>query len=142
MTVIAYDGKTLAADKLATNGGMCLTTTKIRRVPLGMIGASGDVHVTRALAVWAEQGFKVKDFPSEAKDNTSQLILIGHDGKKLLYCGSAHPAELEDTFLAIGSGRDYAMAAMHLGHDAKTAVQVACDLDAYCGAGITTLQLP
>lgn len=142
MTVIAYDGRTLAADKLATNGGTKLTTVKIRRVPLGMVGASGDVHVTRALVVWAEKGFKVEDFPSEAKDNGSQLLLIGHDRRKLLYCGSAHPAELEDDLISIGSGRDYAMAAMHLGHDARSAVQVACDLDVYCGGGITTLELP
>jgi ATP-dependent protease HslVU (ClpYQ) peptidase subunit len=141
VTVIAYDGKILAADKLATNGGQRLTVTKIRRVPTGLIGTSGDVHVTRALAVWADKGFKKRDFPSEARGDGSHLLFIKEDGTVLLYCGSAHPVELEDRFVAIGSGRDYAMAAMHLGHDARTAVQVACDLDAYCGAGITTLEL-
>jgi ATP-dependent protease HslVU (ClpYQ) peptidase subunit len=141
MTVIAYDGKTLAADKLATNGGTCLTTAKIRRVPAGLIGCSGDVHACRALAAWAEQGFVVKDFPADAKEGC-KMLLIKPDGTKWLYCGGAYPAQLENPFLAIGSGADYAMAAMHLGHDARTAVQVACDLDAYCGAGITTLELP
>ena len=41
----------------------------------------------------------------------------------------------------MGHGRDFTLAAMHLGHDARTAVEVACALDAFCGCGIDTLTL-
>ncbi len=35
-------------------------------------------------------------------------------------------------FAAIGAGRDFALAALHLGHDARKAVEVACKLSVYC----------
>lgn len=52
-----------------------------------------------------------------------------------------YPARVEDKFTATGCGRDYALAAMFLGHDARAAVEVACALDAHCGNGIDTLEL-
>lgn len=39
-------------------------------------------------------------------------------------------------FAAIGSGTDYAIAAMHLGHGADAAAKVAADLDIYCSGDI------
>lgn len=41
MTVIAWDGKTLAADKRVGYGNMHRTTTKIRRVGDALVGCSG-----------------------------------------------------------------------------------------------------
>jgi ATP-dependent protease HslVU (ClpYQ) peptidase subunit len=41
--------------------------------------------------------------------------------------------------MAIGSGRNYAMAAMYLGKTAAEAVAVAAALDSSVGCGITTL---
>jgi hypothetical protein len=143
MTIIAYDGRTLATDKRATQVGYPLTVTKQRRIPDGMAAASGDSEITSGLLTWAEKGRKVEDFPASAKgSNNAQLFVVTHDGEKLLYCGQPDPIRLEDRFLAFGSGRDYALAAMHLGHDAKTGAQVACDLDVYCGNGIDTMELP
>jgi ATP-dependent protease HslVU (ClpYQ) peptidase subunit len=53
--------------------------------------------------------------------------------------GTGEP--VEDPFIAFGAGRDYAMAAMHLGCDAHRAVEVACVFDTGCGMGIDTLEL-
>ena len=35
-------------------------------------------------------------------------------------------------FMAIGAGRDFALAALHLGHDVRRAVEVACELSVFC----------
>lgn len=35
-------------------------------------------------------------------------------------------------FAAIGAGSDFALTALHLGHDVKKAVAIACDLSVYC----------
>lgn len=142
MTVVAYDGRTLAADKQATHVGYGMTTTKVRRVKLGMAAACGDTSVARALMAWAEGGCKADAFPTNAKDSDAQLLLVTFAGKVLLYCGSVHPMEIEDRFTALGSGRDYALAAMHLGCNASEAVKVACEFDAFCGHGVTTMELP
>lgn len=36
------------------------------------------------------------------------------------------------TFTAIGAGKDFALTALHLGHDVKKAVAIACELSVYC----------
>jgi ATP-dependent protease HslVU (ClpYQ) peptidase subunit len=43
---------------------------------------------------------------------------------------------------AIGSGQDFAVAAMHLGHDATQAAAVAAQLDIYCSGDIDTVVHP
>jgi len=35
-------------------------------------------------------------------------------------------------FDAIGAGRDFALTALHLGHDVETAIEIACELSIYC----------
>lgn len=44
------------------------------------------------------------------------------------------------SFEAIGAGMDFALAALHLGHNPATAVGVACDLSIYCERPIKTLK--
>ncbi|QTF91783.1 hypothetical protein [Halomonas sp. BM-2019] len=63
------------------------------------------------------------------------------DGQVTYYEGAPIPLVMENTHHAIGCGRDYVMAAMHLGKNAKQAVEMACALDAFCGSGIDTLTL-
>jgi ATP-dependent protease HslVU (ClpYQ) peptidase subunit len=139
MTVIAWDGKTLAADKQSTFCGLPRTTTKIHRAKDGsLLGAAGETAMCAALRAWYDAGAVTADFPD--KSNTSHLLVIRPDGQVYLYDGHAVPIHLEDPFTALGSGRDYAMAALHLGKTAAEAVQVACVFDAWCGNGIDTLE--
>ncbi|MEL4402914.1 hypothetical protein AAEJ42_22005, partial [Shewanella algae] len=46
---------------------------------------------------------------------------------------------VEDAFCAIGSGRDYAMAVMALGHGAARAIEIAARFDPGTGNGCDTL---
>jgi hypothetical protein len=46
----------------------------------------------------------------------------------------------EDDFVAVGSGRDYAMAAMALGHTARVGVEIASRFDPGTGNGVDELQ--
>jgi len=43
---------------------------------------------------------------------------------------------------AIGAGMDYALAALYLGHDVETAVEVACELSIYCEKPVKKLVSP
>lgn len=45
-------------------------------------------------------------------------------------------------YTAIGSGWEYARAALHLGHSPSEAVQVACDLTIYCAPPVTEYSIP
>ncbi len=68
-------------------------------------------------------------------------MFIADGGNCYGYYLSPYPEWNQDRFDAIGSGRDYALAAMYLGHDARRAVEVASALDNGCGNGIDVLTL-
>lgn len=142
MTVIAWDGKTLAADKRCTIAGYPATSTKIHRVPGGLVGFSGCAVHAAELLHWFRNGRDPEDFPKRDEETGCGSLLITDTGEILLFTHhSGFPEQIEGAFFARGAGRDYALAAMHLGHDARTAVEVACALDTSCGNGIDTLTL-
>ena len=143
MTCIAWDGKTLAADRAATNSGYRRTLTKIFRVPGGIVGFAGDGSRAMALLEWFKAGRMPAEYPAFQHDAETAVgsIFIGNGGESLTYLHTPYPEVRLDRFDAIGSGRDYALAAMYLGHDARRAVEVACALDNGCGNGIDTLTL-
>lgn len=144
MTVIAWDGKTLAADKRAGTDAP-RTVTKIRRAANGnLIGATGSAQGDAELVAWYEQGADPAKFPrSQREDATaSQLVIIERDTRRVLHFATTpYPAVFEDAQFACGSGRDFALMAMRLAVGARTAVSLTCELCAECGNGIDTLTL-
>jgi ATP-dependent protease HslVU (ClpYQ) peptidase subunit len=88
-------------------------------------------------------GRRGEDFPAAqgSKDDWQPLLVIEPDGKILIYERTAYPIYYEQDCMVVGSGREYARAALHLGKTAAEAVQVAIDLDHNCGNGIDTLEL-
>lgn len=143
MTCIAWDGKTLAADKRATNGTARNTVTKIYRAGDVLVGVSGDLAFGMQLLEWVMAGRNPDTFPaSQREEKTWQpMLVIEADGTMARYEQTPYPIRWQDAFGAIGSGRDYALAAMHLGKTAEEAVAVATAFDPGCGNGIDTLTL-
>jgi hypothetical protein len=139
VTVIAWDGKTLAADRQSTDAGLRRSITKIRRAPDGcLLGAAGNSNMCEALRRWYEKGADPDKFPD--KDKTSHLLVIHPTGDVDFYDGHPVPVMFEAKRFALGSGRDYAEAAMFLGKSAVEAVELACHFDCSCGNGIDTLE--
>src|SRR4051812_1035464 len=126
MTVIAWDGKTLAADKRASSGGLMRTVTKIRRIYGNLVGVSGDACHMEALFTWFASGADPAKYPSFQNDENkhSDLLVVTPQGEIHKYEHAAFPIRFEDRLFAMGSGRDYALAAMHLGKSASEAVEV------------------
>lgn len=144
MTVIVWDGKTLAADKRCCYGGMICTVTKIFRVGDLLVGGSGDFPHVLAMVDWVRRGRNVSDFPAEQrhKDDWQAILVVEPGGKALMYERTPHPVSYEQPFMVIGSGREYARAALHMGATAAEAVAVASALDCNCGNGVDVLELP
>ncbi|CAN7326902.1 hypothetical protein LJR084_001896 [Variovorax sp. LjRoot84] len=143
MTVIAWDGKTLAADKRTGFGGLHATTTKIHRVNGCLLGGAGTTAQIAEMVEWFAKGRDAGKLPAsqrDAKDCVS-LLVIEPTGRVLQFENTPHPLVLENRMWAIGSGRDFAMAAMHCGKTAAEAVEIACHLDLNCGNGIDTLTM-
>lgn len=143
MTTIAYDGRTLAADKQSTVHGIADRVTKIFRVPGGAVAFAGSgLHAARLLE-WFRRNRPVDQWPApKNEDQSADALFIAGDGQILMYSGeSSTPTPSESSFVAMGSGRDFALAAMHLGHDARQAVEVAIALDINSGLGVDAIEL-
>lgn len=65
---------------------------------------------------------------NSATPNYHAILVFG--GKAFVICG--YYVDEIVTHWAIGSGDDYAKAALHLGHGVEKAVEVACELNLYC----------
>ncbi len=140
MTVIAWDGKTLAADKRSTLSSLPHTTTKIVRAADGsLVGVAGDTGMCRTLREWYRAGADREKYPD--KDGKCDMVVISQDRRVLLYSGGPDPTHLEDEVFATGSGRDFAFSALQFGRTAREAVEFACRYDVHSGNGIDTLEL-
>lgn len=143
MTVIAWDGKTLAADKQATNNGLKLVVTKIMKAEINgvksLVAVAGDMAQALNVVNWLING---GEFPASqhSADDWQPIVIINRRGV-FKYEQSPQPILYEGPYFSMGSGADVAMAAMHLGKAAEEAVELACALCASCGMGIDTLTL-
>lgn len=136
MTTAAWDGETLAADTMGTSGGFRISTPKARRLKDGrLFCGSGDAQDSEAVRIWLESGGEkpsVKDWVG---------ILIGADASIWRMEEKLFQFQILDRFHAIGSGRDYAIAAMAMGKNARQAVELAAQFDVWTGGAITELRL-
>lgn len=144
MTVIAWDGKTLAADKrMTTSWGAHDTVTKILRGrDVAIYACTGDAPIALRMRAWWHAGAVEADFPPEAaKANEATLVVILPTGHALQYTVGPHPSPIENVPAAWGAGRDFAVAAMRCGKTAREAVGLANELCVHCGNGIDSLGL-
>ena len=142
MTVLAWDGKTFAADRLACAGTMKHTVTKIIRAGNDLIGICGNLSVGNEMREWYLNGADADLFPDSAlEDSDTDLVVITQDGKVMVYSGSSTPFEIEDEKCAFGSGAEAARAAMLYGATAVEAVDVASQINITCGNGYDALEL-
>lgn len=140
MTVIAWDGRTLAADKRVSFQGLSSTTTKISRANGCLVAMCGDGTAAEQMLEWFRAGAMPGNFPKcQRSVDWASLLVIVPDGKIHKYERGPKPIIIEDQFHAIGAGRDFAIAAMHCGKTAAEAVAIACIYENSCGNGIDTL---
>ena len=141
MTVIAWDGKSLAADKRAVSDTLIRTVAKLCRVGEALVAYAGDSDAGEEVLAWFRDGHDPAKFPASQRDKTgwAGLLIVWPDGTLWKYERTPYPLKYPPQQFAIGSGRDFALAAMHLGKTAAEAVEVACVFDNGCGNGIDVL---
>lgn len=141
MSVIAWDGQVLAADKRACLGTLVRTTTKVFQVGEALCGYAGDADAGEEVLAWFRAGHDPANFPASQRDRDSWagLLVVWPDGHLWKFERTPYPLRFPPQQFAIGSGRDFALAAMHLGRTAREAVEVACVFDSGCGNGVDML---
>jgi len=142
VTTIVWDGRTLAADKLGSNGDLKRTLTKIWRFKHLLIGGNGAADSALMMKHWIENGAELTSFPECQKgDDWCEVVVINTEtGEIMVYEKSPIPLVLEDKVYAGGSGRGYALGAIAMGADAKRAVEVAMQFDMHTGLGLDILE--
>jgi ATP-dependent protease HslVU (ClpYQ) peptidase subunit len=141
MTTIAWDGRTLAADRRAHGSGFMYAVTKIRRTPDGrLIGVAGNVSAVMAMLDWLEGGAEGEPPLPLTSDAWSDMIEIDAGGAAYLW-GDHGRYRIHDKIAAIGSGMPYALGAMACGRCARSAILVAARFDPGTGTPIDTLSL-
>lgn len=139
MTTIAWDGKALVGDRRVSVGTTTYSSTKIRRTADGrLLGATGDWYVACAVLDWLEG--RTGRPEGQASVRWCTAIEVMPDGRCWLH-GRDGKWAVEDGFTAIGSGREYALAVMAVGLDARRGVEIAARFDPGTGNGIDVLEL-
>ena len=142
MSIIVWDGKTLAADSQATNENLGYgKMSKIWRHGDVLLAGVGQSQALLAIRNWIECGAEPSTFPKEYMDRTERTCMwvINRNGKIARIEDGPFLLPRSESMFADGSGRDFAYGALEMGADAVEAVGVACKFDIYCGGGIDTL---
>ncbi len=137
MTTIAWDGKSMVADTRCTSSGMPYRVLKCCVLPNGsLFGGAGTMSAFESVRAWLSEN---AERPSSLKDFTGMLI----DGNRRIWLMDETTVRYEilQEFYAIGSGRDFAIAAMALGNTALAAVELAARFDVWTGPPFTELKL-
>lgn len=142
MTVIAWDGITLAADKRSISSGLARTVTKIFRVGNSVVAIAGSLDQGLLMVEWVRNGCNPDTFPDSQKDSDDwATVVVANESGVRSYERTPYPIIIEDTFWAAGSGRDFALTAMHLGKTAAEAVNIASIFQSDCGNGCDSYEI-
>jgi ATP-dependent protease HslVU (ClpYQ) peptidase subunit len=142
MTTIVYHRplKTIVADtQYTSNSGQVTRVHKIERLKDGRFFlGSGHSYPLAMTKMWAETGFSEEDEPDwavvleNAEDMAFAALVVSKDGKRVwMVDDELAVVELLDDVIGIGSGGDYATAAIDAGADPVRAVEIACGRDIY-----------
>lgn len=144
MTTAATDGRIVAADTLICTGSNTLemwTRSKIIEQDGRVFVFSGDVYLVQPFIDWFIKGKNAKFLPVHTPRD--ELWMLAFEGGKLWEFGLHCPYPVEcGVPIALGSGRQYAMGALALGHGPQEAVLAAIRCDPFSGGQVDHLVLP
>ena len=142
LTTVACNREEMAADSQVNVGNTVVgETTKVRRVRGDLVGTCGKTADGILFREWYEAGAVRGDGGAGPKLDGDFVALIlrpegvfvSHDDYVLV------PVERGE--YAIGSGMDFALAAMRAGETPEGAVCIACDLDSGSGPPVVSMSL-
>jgi ATP-dependent protease HslVU (ClpYQ) peptidase subunit len=138
MTTIAFDGLILAADSLCCWGNMkeSRDAEKLRFVDGHYYAVTGADGMLDALIAWHKAGAKPEQYP-RVGETGAQLVVINKTLRACIYYEQDQPYGCAvPRRWAIGTGRDFAMGALHAGANAVDAVRIAANLDTRSGGPV------
>lgn len=137
MSVVAWDGKTLATDRRICSGDIIHEMSKSRMLPNGEVVAwTGCVDTGLLMVQWYEDGADPERFPRRQKTSDFANLIVATTNGIREYGQGAIPIVMDDSFCAWGSGSAIALGALAMGATAEEAARIACRYSSSCGNGI------
>lgn len=137
MSVVCWDGKTLAADKMVVDDNTIIKAKKLIVLPTGEVFAwAGFVENALAVVKWYQDGQSEIEWPKVQETDDYASVLLIKDGKLYEFEQLPIPQEVKFSPRAWGSGAPYALGAMAMGADAIKAVKVTAQICNTVGLGV------
>jgi len=140
MSVIVWDGKTLATDRAALSGSIHHRVVKAWRHEGAILTGTGSVKRIYEMMAWYKRGVDTPFPEGQMRSNWCHFIVIDEHGLKR-YEQSPIPIEHGFNACAFGSGQDLAYGALAMGADAQRAVEIANLYSRNCGHGVDIFHL-
>ena len=137
MTTIAAKFSTLeiAADSMISGEDSFYLASKLRRGKNSIYGACGDWDKVLKAFFLLESG------ATEWESDLDVTILELRSDGIWVYENTIIPVHLKNDYWAVGTGANFAIAAMRLGNSPATAVSIAAEFDPFTNQPIESLQL-
>ena len=142
MTVIAWDGKTIATDRMANDGSHKWESSKAwygmsNDKEVVIITGVGLAHYIRQLSEWYQQG--MHDIKPDVPPSKAKLIVVQKDGLYELSYKMLLPYDAP--YCAFGDGKELALGALAMGATAGQAVNICNEHSLQCGKGVELFTL-
>lgn len=125
----------MAADSQATDGCIKSRVRKIFRIDNHIIGCAGSFQDITLFLDWYRDRSKKKP-----RVRDLSVLVLSEEGITE-YADALVEMPVLDEFYAVGSGAQAALAAMHLGHHPKAAVETASKIDPYTSGPFHVMRL-
>ena len=137
MTVIVWDGSTLATDCAATDGAVMWDTDKAWYYEGVILSGAGPLQSILEMREWYKGGALPNKFPNiQRSPQYCHFVVVRYGTGLERYEQSPLPINHGHNKCAFGEGRDFAYGALAMGADAKKAVEIANELSPHCGRGV------
>lgn len=139
MSVLVWDGTTLAADSHANNGNLAFPLPKLWQLPdQRLAGAVGPLRSLTLLREWSQDGM---NSPFPLSSDGAQLLVVSKEKGVERYSGRPTPHLHGLNKLAIGEGAPWAYGALYMGATAEQAVAAAIEGCVHCNGQAVSLSL-
>lgn len=143
MTTIAWDGKTLAADRAAWSSGVKYRVRKVHKItaPDGtkfLVGCCGDGGWLAALLGWMRGGPHPGKYPTN--DKLSIALVVDEKHRLWRLDTELKYMPVYDQIHACGAGQDIAIGALEAGATAAQAIRIAIKRGDYAGLGVDVVR--
>ena len=147
MSIIVWDGNSLAADKQLTSGNSKHSITKARKINGHLCGVAGELEELNAYFDYIKEYTECPEsavhiYPENLKQGKSDCLVITPNKEILLFFKSPTPTKIDMNCFAIGQGADAAILLMRDGNYSSPEVVIfVSSINIYCGMGTTELYL-